>query len=257
MLKQREKLMNNSLSSNRINESITEFKDEFHKWAFTRLFFNVKHYPQYKNQIKIQDDEYVRIGYNQILPRNFFIESRGDTYYDHKGIGSNYGKGLAFGETKYIINILDSNIFEEITRKKDEVTSVLSAKFYTYPDVDFGIISNPTIISDFINYDKFKLDYKGSIWGYYGGKPLFWTPEIPQNEVYLVSRKFGTIYIKEDPNMVVQEIHRSEYSKILEDIETLTIIDLPKMVRVKAYEVIHFKVQEELKKSVIKITTEG
>ena len=71
--------------------------------------------------------------------------------------------------------------------------------------------------------------------------------------MYLVDRDLGTLYVKENITLEVQEIHPSEYNSVLKDIDTLTMADLPNMVRVKAYELIYFKERDEHRNGVYKI----
>lgn len=246
--------MRNELRSEKITESIQEFETEFHKWDVMRNVFKTIHLPNFK--ISNLDEDFVKIGYSHIIPRNFFTDPTGKVYYDNKGIGSHYGKGLAFGEIKYILNVLENKIDEEDEkiREKSDVTSCISAMFNTYPDVDFGVLANPTIISDFINLENFKLTYEGTIWGYYANRPLYWTPEVPKNIVYIIDRNLGKLFIKEDIKMEVQEIHLSEYEKVLNDVKSLSITDLPNMIRVKANELIYFKERDKHRNGVIRIT---
>ena len=155
--------MRNELSRVKITESKTELYYEFEKWDVMRNLFETKYLPHFP--IKIVDEDFVRIGYNHILLRNFFTDAKGATYYDHKGIGSNYGKGIASGETKYILNILEDKIDEEDYKQceKSGVTSLIASLFDTYPSVRFGILANPTIIMDFMNEDEFRMKYRDSM----------------------------------------------------------------------------------------------
>jgi len=246
--------MSNALSREKITESIREFETEFDKWDVMRNVFKTVKYVNFKIQ-NIED--FVRVGYSQIIPRNFFIDFTGDTYYDNKGIGSNYGKGIASGETKYILNILENKIDKEDEKQCDKknLTSYISTIFYTYPDVYFGILANPTIITEVINKNQFKITPKRThIWGYINDRPLFWSPEIPRNVVYLIDRNIGTFIIKQDITMEIQEILSSEYEQVLKDIPSLKSKDLENMVRVKAYEIIYFKERDKYRNGVVRIT---
>jgi hypothetical protein len=100
----------------------------------------------------------------------------------------------------------------------------------------------------------FELRYSATIWGLFNDRPLYWNPEISKNLVYLVDSDLGTLYVKEDISMEVQEILTSEYDSVLKDIDTLSISDLPNMVRIKAYERIYFKERDEHRNGVIRIT---
>ena len=246
--------MRNELSRVKIAESTVEMNYEFEKWDVMRNLFETKYFPHFP--IQIVDRDFVRIGYNHIILRDFFTDVKGATYYDNKGIGANYGKGIASGETKYILNILENKIDEEDYKQceKSDVTSLIAALFYTYPDVRFGILANPTIISDFMNEEEILRKYTDTMWGLFNDRPLYWNPEISKNWVYLVDRDLGRLYVKQNITMEVQEIHSSEYDSILKDIDTLSIADLPNMVRVKANELIYFKQRDELRNGVIKIT---
>ena len=223
------------LSTQKILESKCEFKTEFHKWNVMRNVFETISFPPFR--ISNIEEDFVRVGFSHIIPRNFFTDYQGDVYYDNKGIGSNYGKGIAFGETKYILKIMEKKILEEDNKQfeKSDITSLIATLFTKYPETRFAILANPTIISSFMDEEQFRMKYSDSMWGLFNDRPLYWNPEISRNVVYLVDRDIGTLYIKKDITLEVQEILRSEYEGILKDIDTLSITDLPNMVRVKAY----------------------
>ena len=246
--------MRNELSSDKIAESTRELNSEFQKWDVMRNLFETIYSPRFT--IPILEKDFVRVGYSHIIHRNFFADVSGTTYYDNKRLGANYGKGIAFGETKYVLNVLENKIDKEDEKQceKSDVTSKIAALFNSYPDVRFGILANPTIIRDFMNEEEFRMKYSDTLWGLFNDRPLYWNPEISKNIVYLVDRDLGTLYVKENITMEVHEIHPSEYDGVLKDIDTLSITDLPNMVRIKAYELIYFKERDEHRNGVIKIT---
>lgn len=246
--------MKNNLRADKIRESITEFNLEFQKWDVMRHLFKTYTLPHF--EVSELEKDFVRIGYSHIIPRNFFTDIQGETYYDNEGIGSNYGKGIAFGETKYILNILENKIDKEDYRQSEKttITSLISALFNTYPDTRFAILANPIIVSSFMDRKQFGMIPSDSMWGLFNDRPLYWNPEIQTNIVYLVDRDLGKLYVKEDVKMEVQEVLPSEYDGILKDVNTLSITDLPNMIRIKASELIYFKVRDSNRNGVIKIT---
>lgn len=248
------KNMKNRLREDKIRESITEFNIEFQKWDVMRHLFKTYTLPHF--DVLDLEKDFVRIGYSHIIPRNFFTDVQGEIYYDNKGIGSNYGKGIAFGETRYILNILENKIDEKDykQREKTTVTSLISALFNTYPETRFAILANPIIVSNFMYRKGFRMLHSDSRWGLFNDRPLYWNPEIQTNIVYLVDRDLGKLYVKEDIKMEVQEILPSEYDGVLKDVNTLSITDLPNMVRIKASELIYFKARDSHRDGVIKIT---
>lgn len=246
--------MSFELNIDKINESIKEFKTAFHKWDIMRDLFETVKYSNYL--ISLFEEDFVTIGHSSLIPRNFFSNFEGTTYYDYAGIGSNYGKSIAFGETKYILNIIENKIDEDDKKQceKTRITSLIAVLFNTYPDVRFGILANPTIISEFMTEKEFELRYSDTIWGLFNERPLYWNPEISKNIVYLVDRDLGKLYVKEDISMEVQEIKPSEYEKVLKDVPSFTISDLEKVIRIKTSEQIYFMERDELRNGVIKIT---
>ena len=95
--------MRNELSRVKMAESTTEMNYEFEQWDVMRNLFETKYFPSFP--IPMIEIDFIRIGYNHILLRDFFTDSKGTTYYDNKGIGTNYGKGIASGETKYVLKL--------------------------------------------------------------------------------------------------------------------------------------------------------
>lgn len=245
--------MSNKLLRSKVCESITEFSSEFKKWGVMRSIFETINWDSLS--IPKLEKDFIKIGYSHIIPRNFFTKFTGTTYYDNKGIGSNYGKGLAFGETKYILNILEKKIDKKDyhRRTKSRVSDLMSALFNSYPDVRFAILANPGIISYLMNEKEFSRKYSDTRFGTFNDRPLFWNPEISKSVVYLVDRDLGTLYVKKDVTMEVQEIKSSEYETILKNVDDLSRLDLPNMVRVKSYELIFFKERDSLQNGVIKI----
>lgn len=246
--------MISELKKEKIAETKVEFFTEFERWDVMRNIFETLCPPRFPRGVHKND--FIRIGYNHIILRNFFTDVTDTTYYDNARLGSNYGKGIALGETKYVLNIIENKIDEDDYKQceKSRITSLIAALFNTYPSVRFGILANPTIISDFMNEEEFRMRHKDTMWGLFNDRPLYWNPEISKNLVYLVDRDLGILYVKQNITMEVQEIHSSEYDSILKDIDTLSIADLPNMVRIKAYELIYFKERDEYRNGVIKIT---
>ena len=99
-------MMRDSLSDKKISEVSTKFNSVFRKWATAREIFDVVFVEDLQSDEDVQNDDFAKIGINQILIRNFFTESKGDTFYDHTGIGLGYGKNIALGEMRYIFNIM-------------------------------------------------------------------------------------------------------------------------------------------------------
>ncbi len=245
--------MNELLSYIRITEIRDEFKKEFYKWAVTREIFDVTHYTMIFHDLSISDEEFVKIGYSQIIPRAFFIDSKGITYYDHIGIGSNYGKGLAFGEINYILTNFIKKYSEETKIDEPDIIKILNGIDKLTYSGDLIILTSPANISIYEDNINFKYHNIGSLWGYYNDIPIYWSPAISRNEYYIFNRSIGKIVIKTDINIDVSDIEKSEYDSIIEDIPQLTKEELKNKVRIKANEVIKFKLDEEEKPNVIRL----
>lgn len=237
--------MNKMLSSVRIEEIKDEFKKEYYKWAVTREIIDVTHYSKVSPYVSVVDEEFIRIGYSHIIPRAFFIESIGNTYYDHKGIGSNYGKGLAFGEINYVLNNFIKKYSEETKIDKSVIINILNGIDKLYYGGDLVILTSPVNISTYMGIDNFKFQNIGSLWGYYNDMPLYWSPVISKNEYYIFNRNIGKIIIKIDINIDVSDIDESEYDSIIKNIPKFTKKDLKNHIRVKVNEVIKFKFKKE------------
>jgi len=228
-----------------------EFDKEFRLWAVTRQIFEISHYSIYEER-SIIDEDYVKIGYSHIIERYFFTKQKGTKYYDHIGLGSYYGKGLAFGEIKYIMNNLIKREREVIYIEEIEIYNKLNDLIKNFKMADLVILTNPVNISKFVDMDNFILKNEGTLWGYYRDIPLYWTSELPKNEYYLFNKNIGILNILKDADIKITEINKSEYESIIRDIPKLTKEELKNQIRVNANEVIKFILTEK-KDNIIKI----
>jgi len=228
------------LSEKQIQEAGNSFNENFDKWAVFRLIFNVKNIVDTRIS---KTDDFVTIGFNHIIERDWFSDYTGTKYYDHTTLGMTRGKGVASGESRYIldqINEVVSNLEISIYVQKDDLLSSIFKRIQNKQKNSLAILANPTIISIFLNEEQFKLTGEVNIWGYYHDVPVMWSPEVEKNSVYIINRNAGVIILKEYRCFKVSELVISEYDKILSDIDTLTLADLPLRVRVTAKETIKF-----------------
>ena len=114
-----------NLLYHRIQSVKRDFYEEFKQWAVTRMIFDTRKYPIYIDK-ENADAEYVRIGYNHLIERNFFTEQKGSTYYDYEGLGVYYGKGVAFGEVRYILTNYLEKIKNIVEINKSEIFDTFS-----------------------------------------------------------------------------------------------------------------------------------
>ena len=236
----------------RIQSVKSDFYEEFKQWAVTRLIFDIRKYPIYTDE-ENADAKYVRIGYSHIIERNFFTEQKGSTYYDYKGLGSYYGKGVAFGEIRYIL----TNYLEKIKNVTEVDTSKLFSTLSQIIDVQGNyrlvILIHPSNISEFISNPNFKLEKKGAIWGHYKDVPVYWTTEIENNQFYIFGNDIGKIIVKNPANIEVLEIDKSDYGKIISNNPKLTKDELINYVRVVSGEDIKFLYQRSYENTLTQI----
>jgi hypothetical protein len=242
--------MNNVLLNERVRQIKEEFSNTFYKWAVMRDIFRSSSHLLHDEE-DYKDDKFIKIGYNNIILRGFFIENKGDTYYDHIGLGLNYGKGLALGEARYIINnFIDSDdSFLEVTKK--DIFEHLSEVIKKIDIVNNVILTHPINIPNFVGESNFILENVDFLWGHYCGVPLYWTTEMSQNKYYLINKNIGKIVIKNDINLDISEIDASEYENIIENNPNMIYKHLEDYVRVKANEVMLFDINQDYMKNII------
>ncbi len=247
--------MRYELSKKQIEEARNSFNENFNKWAVFRKIFNVKKIGE--TRIKKTDD-FVTIGFNHIVERDWFSNYTGTTYYDHTTLGMTRGKGVALGESRYILNQINdvvSKLEVSIQVQKDDISHSIYRRIQNNNQKNsLAILANPTIISSLLNEEQFKLTGEVNIWGYYHDVPVMWSPEVEKKSVYIINRNAGLIIVKEDRFFKVSELDISEYDKILSDIDTLTLADLLISVRVTAKETIKFSMSPNLPLIIQKIT---
>lgn len=229
-----------------------DFYKEFIQWAVTRLIFDTRKYPIYTDE-ENADTEYVRIGYSHLIEKNFFTEQKGPTYYDYKGLGSYYGKGVAFGEIRYILTNYLEKSKNVIEINKSEIFCTLSQIINIKSNYRKVILTHPSNISEFTDKPKFILENKGALWGHYKGIPLYWTTELAKNKFFIFSKDLGKIIVKSDANMEISEIDKSDYGKIIRNNPHLTKDELINYVRVVSGEVIKFLYQKSYENTLTQI----
>lgn len=246
--------MKYELSEKQIQEARNSFNENFDKWAVFRNIFDV---------VKIgatrirKTDDFVTIGFNHIVERDWFTNYTGTTYYDHTTLGMTLGKDVALGESRYILNQINDVVSTwevSIHVQKDDIINSIYRRIQNNPKSSLAILANPTIISSLLNEEQFKLTGGVNIWGYYYDVPVMWSPEVEKSSVYIINRNAGLLIVKEDRFFKVSELDISDYYKILSDIDTLTRADLPLRVRVTAKETIKFSIEPKLPLIIQKIT---
>jgi len=238
--------LSSELSEKQIQEAGNSFNENFDKWAVFRKIFNVKKIGGTRIR---KTDDFVTIGFNHIVERDWFTNYTGTTYYDHTTLGMTRGKGVALGESRYILNQINdvvSKLEVSIHVQKEDIINSIFRRIQNNQKSSLAILANPTIISLLLNEEQFKLTGEVNIWGYYHDVPVMWSPEVEKCSVYIINRNAGLIIVKEDRFFKVSELDISEYDKILSDIDTLTLADLPLSVRVTAKETIKFSLRPNL-----------
>jgi len=228
------------MSELQIQEARHSFTEHFDKWAVFRNIFNVKNIED--TRIRKMDD-FVTIGFNHILKRDWFAYHTGTTYYDHITLGMTRGKGVALGESRYILNQINdivSKMEVSIHVQKEDILESIFRRIQLYQKSCLAILASPTIVSLMLNEEQFKLTGEVNKWGYYHDVPVMWSPEVEKDSIYIINRNAGLIIVKEDRFFKVSELDVSEYDKILSDIDTLTRAVLSSSVRITAKETIKF-----------------
>jgi len=229
-----------------------DFNEEFKQWAVTRLIFDTRKYPIYTDE-ENADTEFVRIGYSHLIERNFFTEQKGPTYYDYRGLGSYYGKGVAFGEIRYILNNYLEKIKNVIKIDKSELFGTLSQIINVQGNYRMVILIHPSNISEFTNNPNFIFEKKGALWGYYKDIPVYWTTELANNQLYIFRNDIGKIIVKSNANIEVSEIDKSDYGNIIRNNPHLTKNELINYVRVASGEEIKFLYQQSYENTLTQI----
>jgi len=232
--------LSHDLSQKQIQEARNSFNENFDKWAVFRNIFKVIRIEDKKNN---ETEDFVTIGFNHIMKRDWFSNYTGSTYYDHVSLGMTRGKSVALGESRYILNLINNVVSKleiSLQVQREDIIKSICRKIQNEQKSRLAILANPTIISLFLNEEQFKLTSEVSIWGYYYDVPVMWSPEVEKGSVYIINRNAGQIVIKEDRMFKVSELDVSEYNQILSEIDSLTLADLPLSVRVTAKETIKF-----------------
>ena len=97
--------LSHELSEKQIQEARHSFNENFDKWAVFRNIFEVIRIGDTKIN---ETEDFVTIGFNHIIKRDWFINNTGSTYYDHVTLGMTRGKGVALGESRYILNQINN-----------------------------------------------------------------------------------------------------------------------------------------------------
>lgn len=237
-------MMRDKLLDKRVFEVSTEFNNVFRKWATAREIFDVVSVGDLQKDEEVQNDDFAKIGLNLIIKRNFFTEQKGITFYDHKGIGSSYGKGIALGEMRYIFKIM-VDCKDVIGFNKNDITNLIQFVNGNTDTEGLVILINPANFSTFLGNNEFTSHASAnkSLWGFIKDVPVYWTPTITKDKIYIFNKNMGKIIVKTDAHIDISEISPSEYDSIIENIPTMTKDELRNYVRVKANEVIQFSLR--------------
>lgn len=237
-------MMRDRLSDKRISEVSTEFNNKFKTWATARQIFDVVYVDNLQSDEDVQNDDFVKIGLNRIIKRDFFTEDKGDIFYDHIGIGMHYGKSIAVGEMTSVYNIM-MDCKDVIEFNKKGITNYLNKFINGNRDIDdLVILMSPANFTTFWGDNEFTVVNRKSLWGFINRIPMYWTPIIPRDTFYIFKKNIGKIIVKIDAHIDISEISASEYDSIIENIPTMTKDELENYIRVKANEVIKFSLRE-------------
>lgn len=237
--------MSYELSEKQIQETIKSFNESFKKWSVFRYVFKVVIMKDELHKIK---DDYVTIGFNHVMGKKWFSDLTGDTYYDHESLGMTRGKGVALGETRYILNQINEIVEKmeiSIHVPKPDITQSLLRTIRSNKNIDLVILVHPSLITSIMDDDNFKIINRVGILGYFLDVPVIWSPEVQKESVYVLNRNVGLINVKQDSSLEILDLDVSEYGQILKDIDTLTMEELPSMVRVIAKETIKFTLRSD------------
>jgi hypothetical protein len=241
-------IRNLPLSDERVRTVITEIIENFATSAIGRKI--IEPIPLEKGDKRREEQGFVSIGFNSIVDKIWFVESNFDgTFYEYKGIGREYGRGIAKSETSYIIKCILDQCKERKVKFNGEIRPddiLHSLRFLEQSGIEAKVLL--TNVKDHIQlwqYRNFlthgRLHVPMAFSGYNHDIEIHFFRGLPEGTLILTDpEKLGELLIKQSiaDTTSISEIKNSERKKVLEDIPSMTPEMLYEKIRLIAHETV-------------------
>lgn len=241
------------LSDKRVRHTLTEMIENFTTSAIGRKIIK----PVYleRGDKRRKEKGFVRIGFNHIIDKIWFVESDFDgTYYGYEGIGSGYGRGIADSEAYYIVTQILDECKERTIGFRDEIhpSDILrSLEFLEKSEIEAKLI-----LIDIKNHLQLwryrnlmthgQLRVPMAFSGYSHDIEIHFFRGMPEGTSIIIDpEKLGELLIKQSIEEVarISDIENSEREETLRAIPSMT----PEML----YEKVRLRVHETVKVNII------
>jgi hypothetical protein len=238
-------------------ERIQGFKNEvieaFEENALSRKIVKIRKIYDLADNEK---NDFVTVGYDQIIDKIWFVESNfNSTYYEWKGIGKRYGRGLAESETKYILNEIlnkcDKNIisYDGDLKESDIIRAIeyLDIKRMPFSSIAITNVKDYITLMHYRNLRKShgELFLPSSFTSLTNDIKVTFFRGLPDGvSLFINHENMGELVIKKDfkDDITIQEIKGELKNKVLTDIPNLTLDELEEKLRIHISETIKFKI---------------
>jgi hypothetical protein len=209
----------------------------FHEMSFIRRYFKIYQNTGITNS-------FFRIGYKNIIDKEFFVKDFNDIYYDYKSLPRNYAKGVSQGEINYVLNTIEKDEIvkssEMIINSKDDLIDLF------YPGSEDILFANPIYFSDFWEIGKMKWKEGRPTYFYWINEaPIYFSPQISKNKFIHCNPEAIEVYIKEDFRINISLISKSERENILMRNPQYQSENLDEKVLIEVYELIKCKINTD------------
>lgn len=237
-------------------ERIQGFKNEvikaFEENALSRKIVKVK---ILYDLIDNEKSDFIFVGYNKIYDKIWFVESNfNSTYYEWKGIGKGFGRGLAESETKYILDEILNKYDKNVISYNGDLKESDILRAIKYLDIKRMPISSIVItnVKDYITLMHYRNLRKGHGELFLPSSFTSLTNDIKVTlfrglpngiSLFINNENMGELLIKKDfkDDIMIQEIKGELKNKVLTDIPSLTLDELEEKLRIHISETIKFK----------------
>ncbi len=210
------------------------------------------------------EEKFVKLGLAIVADKVWFVDDPGEgVYYSYESLGYEYGKSLAEGEARLIIDNIMASIKQESTVKVNErieakdiagvFRSPFGSKGIDLLNGDLVIVTNLYDESDFWYIEEFKGD-RSEGFGFgtlniCGEKiPVHYSRLVPKGLTFVIDRsKIGTLFIKRPLEITVESIAKVSKEKkdeILKSIPSLNPEKLDEKVSILVEEVVRFELED-------------
>ena len=240
------------LSRDRVNYIIKELITRFNETAIGRRI--VKPVSLERDDKRCEEKGFISIGFNHILDRIWFVDGVIDgSSYGYQGIGGDFAEGISEAEASYITrNILEkcsSSIltFENTIRPSDILRAIESLN-----NLDIGANMVLTNVREHVKLWHYpnltangRLCVPKAFSGYRYDIPIEFFRGLPEGtSLILNAEKLGDLLIKQSlvDTASISDIDPSEYEKLLQEIPSIKVEELPEKVRFLAYETVKINI---------------